>query len=1058
MPSSSHSRRSRSTRDDDQSSQSYADEASTESGDVESVKKDQKSNDYYQRLREVLTPKNVFLYLGLTSVIIMVILGIFTAAIVYLSQSIEFDDLELDCESVFGKSDHHIAAEKYAKKAYKELNETKALLSNKSPYDIPSLLTFKHPDLVLSGDDVGVDQYLPKNIYPYHYDVKLRVQLPVNGNNDFKISGHVRIEFNVTKNTKRVYFNARDINIENAEDWRHRKLHVAKGDHSEVRYVEVPDLMEVGKKYHIELDFVSQFYKGMEGLYLSRYLDTSGRVHYTASTQFESMNARRLFPCLDEPYYRSSFTFVVEHPPSYDAFSNMPNVSRTLIEGGQFTQTTFAPLPNSPTYILALLIADDYAVRSTKTKDGTEIRMLARNEFIDDTKPALDFGVKVLEWFNEKFQIPYPLPKIDIAGIYSFEAGAMENYGLTTYRENIIFTGSKYSDVSEHDYKRVIAHEFAHQWFGNLVTPEDWSQIFMNEGFANFFESYAVFAIDGGLETYSMSRAIHIPVFLNDAKQVHPNDFVSDSNLELRYYFDGVTYSRGGAVFNMIRGIVGDDIFFAALRSYLSANKNGHAHWRKLAHALQKVIPKNNELSKIDFEAFFKAWLTVPGFPVVNVKKEGKKFTLKASLFLKLSDPIMDRRWPLGQTWPIPIWYRVSSDILNLKFVMMEPGKELVIDVPGKDDVIFVNSENHGYYIVNYEGQLFEKVRDALATEGTHFLSDAVIRFQVDACPLLLTGVITSKTYFDSLNTHKNGAKLIPTVARMCGYFIEGIVKDTEVSSIHAKHMHDFLEDAIKSKMEYRISDIEINADMEEAELSKIDRLVEKLSCKLDQTKCTAKENYNFEKYVMDCRPTDQTADCVKLNVTEREQTYCQGIKTNNRKYYEQLVQLFTNSRNTFEANRLMNGLICSKESQLLAKLFTLFTTPNDHVNKAESLNYFETLSFEHPELTRKLFLHNVNQIVNDFPSSAAAFLYTALISNTEKDYLEVVQLLHDNRTLLNRFAHVFRDILNDSRTALEAQKKVLPGIIQYFKEYHTSQVVPNAKDPSLCENFGSCI
>uniref|UniRef100_A0A7E4UXU8 Aminopeptidase n=1 Tax=Panagrellus redivivus TaxID=6233 RepID=A0A7E4UXU8_PANRE len=770
------------------------------------------------------------------------------------------------------------------------------------------------------------------------------------------------------------------------------------------------------------------------------------------------MNARRLFPCLDEPYYRSSFTFVVEHPPSYDAYSNMPNVSRTLIEGGQFAQTTFAPLPNSPTYILALLIADDYAVRSAKTKDGTEIRILARKEFIDDTDTALDFGVKVLEWFNEKFQIPYPLPKIDIAGIYSFEAGAMENYGLTTYRETYVFTNKKYS-FGDYGVKSVIAHEFAHQWFGNLVTPEDWSQIFMNEGFANFFESYALFAMSGGEELYSQQTAVFsTSVMLNDAKPVHPNDFVSDSTLELRYYFDGVTYSRGGAVFNMIRCIVGNDIFFAALRSYLSANRNGHAHWRKLAHALQKVIPKNNELSKIDFEAFFKAWLTVPGFPVVNVKKQGKKFTLKASLFLKLSDPILDRRWPLGQTWPIPIWYRLNSDPEKTKFVMMEPGKELVIDISSEDDVIFVNSENHGYYIVNYEGQLFEKVRDALLAHDPKYFVDPIVRFQIDACPLFLTGVISPKTYFDSLDTLFKRERSSPVMIKTCGKLIEKMVKDTEISSVFAKELYDLLKEANAPKIKFRMSDAELNYDLEEAQLLEIDQVVEELSCKLDQASCTANENHNFEKYVMDCRPTDQTADCVKLNVTEREQTYCQGIKTNNKKYYKQLVDLFTNSRNTFEANRLMNGLICTKNNQFLTTLFTLFTTHNDHINKADRFNYFQKLHSEHPEFTRKLFIQNVNQIVNDFPSFAARFLYTALISNTEKDYLEVVQLLHDNPTLLNRFAHVFRDILNDSRAAMEAQKRVLPGIIQYFKEYHTSQVVPNAKDPSLCENFGSCI
>uniref|UniRef100_A0A7E4UXT2 Aminopeptidase n=1 Tax=Panagrellus redivivus TaxID=6233 RepID=A0A7E4UXT2_PANRE len=1050
MPPSSHSRRRRSIVDDDQSSNSYADEASTESGDVKNVKKDNSQK------------RTILLFLAVTCVLMLIVLGIFAATIVYLSQNI--DDIDVDfefdevCEDIFGKSDNHLAAEKHAMEAYKELNKTKSLLSTKGPYDIPSLLTFNHPDLVLSGDDVGIDQYLPKNIYPYHYDVKLRVQLPVNGNNDFKISGQVRIEFNVTETSNRVYFNARGIDIENAEDWRHRNLQVANGAHSEVRYVEVPVVMEAGKKYHIVLDFVSRFQPGMEGLYLSRYLDTSGQVRYAASTQFEAMNARRLFPCLDEPYYRSSFTFVVEHPPSYDAFSNMPNVSRTLIEGGQFAQTTFAPLPNSPTYILALLIADDYAVRSAKTKDGTEVRLLARKEFINDVTEALNFGVKVLEWFNKKFEINYPFPKLDIAGIYSFSAGAMENYGLTTFREPLLFYNSNYTYSNTYG-QVVIAHEFTHQWFGNLVTPEDWSQLFMSEGFAQFFETYAFAAVtDGNQAEYSLQMAKKLlGTLLNDAKPVHPNDCVANSTLELSYYFDAVTYDRAAAVFNMIRGIVGEDIFFTALRSYLSANRNGHAHWRKLAHALQNVIPKDDALSKIDFEAFFKAWLTVPGFPVVNVKKEGKKFTLKASLFLKLSHPLMDSRWPLGQTWPIPIWYRVSSDFDELKFIMMEPGKDLIVEVPNDDDLIYVNSENHGYYIVNYEGDLFDKVLIAVLNDFASSLTDVSVRFQVDACPLFLTGAISSLKYFNSVNSFYKRKTIESQIFYDCVRQFESIVEGTDISIIFYHELVKTLKPNDEPEMQYRISDSRTNFYLEEAQRLKMDQVVEELSCKVNQTLCTAQQNQKFEKYVMDCRPTDQTADCVKLAHHERGATYCEGIKTENKTYYNHLVKLYTNSRNPFEAEKLMSGLICSKDSQILSKLFTLFTTPNDLINKAKRLSYLATLSSEHPALTRKLFIQNINQIVNDFPTSAADFLNIALSAETENDYLEIVQLLHNNRSLVNRYAHVFRDILNKSRTIIEFKQKVLPGVYQYYKKIDEARV-RMSEDPERCVHFGVCI
>lgn len=334
----------------------------------------------------------------------------------------------------------------------------------------------------------------------------------------------------------------------------------------------------------------------MKGLYRSKYLGPEGDERYAAVTQFEATDARRCFPCWDEPAIKATFDITVTVPQDRIALSNMPVESEN--DEGNSRIVQFRTTPIMSTYLVAIVVGEFDYVENT-SKDGVLVRVYTPVGKKDQGLFALEVATEVLPYYKDYFNIAYPLPKIDLIAIADFSAGAMENWGLVTYRETCLLVDPKNTSANTKQWVAlVVGHELAHQWFGNLVTMEWWTHLWLNEGYATFVEYLCVnrlfpeydiwtqFVVETYirflfriLSKYNFEDDFQFIFFkfraleLDCLKNSHPIEVPVGHPSEIDEIFDDISYSKGASVIRMLHRYIGDDDFRKGMNIYLTRHQ-----------------------------------------------------------------------------------------------------------------------------------------------------------------------------------------------------------------------------------------------------------------------------------------------------------------------------------------------------------------------------------------------------------------------------------------------------------------------------------------------------
>ena len=408
-------------------------------------------------------------------------------------------------------------------------------------------------------------------------------------------------------------------------------------------------------EYSVELEFSGVITRPMNGLYPC-FFEEDGKEKKLLATQFESHHAREVFPCVDEPEAKATFDLSLTTPVGETVLANTPVRKET--KQGKLVTTEFETTPKMSSYLLAFVVGEMKYLEA-KTKDGVLVRTYATPANAKLTKFALEVAVKCLEFYNDYFDTPYPLPKCDMIALPDFAAGAMENWGCITYREQCMFVDPKNTSLPTKQYvAMVVAHELAHQWFGNLVTMRWWTDLWLNEGFASWIEYLAVdhifpewqmwtqFVTDEQqgalrLDALENTHAIEVPVR-------HPD--------EIRSIFDTISYSKGASVIHMLNEYLGPKDFRDGLRHYLKRHAYGNTDtidlWRALA-----------EVSKKPVESFMNAWTSQPGFPIVTAKLNGNVLELEQSRYYANPEQAKDKQ----AVWPVPTNAKLEPALFDTK-------------------------------------------------------------------------------------------------------------------------------------------------------------------------------------------------------------------------------------------------------------------------------------------------------------------------------------------------------------------------------------------------------
>ncbi|CAD6245000.1 unnamed protein product [Miscanthus lutarioriparius] len=541
--------------------------------------------------------------------------------------------------------------------------------------------------MAASPDQFRGQARLPHFAAPLRYDLRLRPDLAA-----CTFTGAAAIAVAVSAPTRFLVLNAAELDDLAPTD-------VAQFEEDEILVIgfdrDLPLVEGV-----LTMDFTGTLNDQMRGFYRSKYL-YNGESRNMAVTQFEAADARRCFPCWDDPAFKAKFKLTLEVPSDLVALSNMPVAKETV--SGSIKTVYYEESPLMSTYLVAIVVGIfDYIESSTS--EGTKVRVYTQVGKTNQGKFALDVAVKSLDLYKDYFATPYPLPKLDMIAIPDFSAGAMENYGLVTYRDTALLYDELLSSASNKQQVAItVAHELAHQWFGNLVTMEWWTHLWLNEGFASWVSYLAVESLFPEWNNWTQFLDETTSGLKLDALvESHPIEVKVNHASEIDAIFDSISYDKGASVIRMLQSYLGAVRFQKALASYIKKYAYSNAKTEDLWAVLE-------EESGEPVKDLMTTWTKQQGYPVIYAKINGHDLELEQAQFLSdgSSGPGM---------WIVPVTSCCGSYDAQKKFLLKDKTDKINIEefvasqsADGEKNQniwIKLNIDQTGFYRVKYDDEL----------------------------------------------------------------------------------------------------------------------------------------------------------------------------------------------------------------------------------------------------------------------------------------------------------------------------------------------------------------
>jgi aminopeptidase N len=514
----------------------------------------------------------------------------------------------------------------------------------------------------------------------------------------------------------------------------------ASAEHGEhdLLTLRAPDLQP--GEHEVIVAFEGKITNPMHGLYPC-YFKLDGQDEELLATQFESHHAREVFPCVDEPEAKATFDLTLRTETGIEVLANTP-VKDQHEDDGRLV-TSFETTPTMSTYLLAW-VAGKLDYREATTKDGVLVRAYATRGKGNQLDYALQTTVDGLEFYNDYFGVPYPLPKCDIVALPDFSAGAMENWGCITFRENLMLVDEHSSTHTKQFVVLVVVHELAHQWFGNLVTMKWWNDLWLNESFANWMEYFVTDQLHPEWDmmtqycddetTYAIERDSLASV-QKIQQEVHSVD-------EIQTLFDpAIVYAKGGSLLNMLHTYLGADVFQKGLQLYFERHKYGNTKAEDLWKAWGEAAGR-------DIVSFMQPWITQAGLPLVTVGVSDSTVNLHQRRFF--SNP-NEAKGNDQTVWPIPL---LTDQLDQALLDQPNASSELVnTSLP-----LLLNQGRTGYYLTMYDEAHIEKLA-AEVREGRMSVMDRMGLLN-DSLSLSDAGLQSQLASLKLLDSYRNETSL----------------------------------------------------------------------------------------------------------------------------------------------------------------------------------------------------------------------------------------------------------------------------------------------------------
>ncbi|KAH8375124.1 hypothetical protein KR200_003212, partial [Drosophila serrata] len=779
------------------------------------------------------------------------------------------------------------------------------------------------------------DNYrLPNDTIPSHYAVSLTTNVHTG---ETKFTGTVAITLSVVTTTSNIVVHARQLENFTASIIQQgvtgataQELIWSYEQEREFLTLSKTDLsFTEGTTWVLTINYEGNLRTDNGGFYLSTFTDDSGATKYLATTQFESTDARHAFPCYDEPAKRAQFTITVKHDPSYNVISNMPKDDAASSSGVTAFQTT----KDMPTYLVAFIVSE--FVYTEGELNGLPQRVFSRKGTEGDQEWALTTGMLVEKRLSEYFDVPFALPKLDQAGIPDFAAGAMENWGLATYREEYILYNPENSTINtQTNIATIESHEDAHMWFGDLVAIEWWTFLWLKEGFATLFENLAV---DLAYPEWDIFQIFHAGSYqsalVTDASpSVRPMSHFVQKPSEIALLYDSVSYAKAGSVLDMWRHALTNKVFQRGLHNYLVDNQYKAANPTKLFEGIAKAAVEENYAVPATVAEMMGSWTNQGGVPLLTVTRdyEAGTFTVKQSVYTN------DKDYTNDKLWYVPINYAdfSNNDFRNTEATHYLLNKtELVVDAKlDSENWLVLNKKSVFYYRVNYDSRNWQMIINTLTTRPHTIDPRNRAQFINDLYRFVTSGRVEHSTLLQLLTYLPHEDKYSPWSAANTVITLFNRYLSTDEAygdfQFYAAHLVSDQYD------KFGVNDLH-----GEHHLVKYTRnVVINIACLVGVQRCLTDTTAKLTALV-------EQGTAIEPNL--QSQVYCNGLRQADSKIFDFVYNKLMNSNDQAERRLLISALGCTQDVTLLEKFVS------SSIDQTNSLRVQERITLLSPAYSR---------------------------------------------------------------------------------------------------------
>ncbi|XP_030623158.1 aminopeptidase N-like [Chanos chanos] len=769
------------------------------------------------------------------------------------------------------------------------------------------------------------DQYrLPDTLVPETYDVTLQPELVPNEFNMYIFKGHSSVVFKCVKETNLILIHSNKLNL-TVLDGHHARLtslgstqapSILKTwfqETTQYLVVELQGKLTVGEKYKLYTEFVGELADDLGGFYRSEYVE-NGQKKVVATTQMQPTDARKAFPCFDEPALKAVFNITLVHPKDTVALSNGAELSESNTHRDFCTQymTTFALTERMSTYLLAFIVSDFGHIQSNA--DGLLIRIFARKAAIDagQGEYALNKTGPILKFFEEYYNAAYPLPKSDQIALPDFNAGAMENWGLITYRETaLLYDPEMSSNGNKERIATIIAHELAHMWFGNLVTLKWWNDLWLNEGFASYVEYLGAHEAE---PTWNVKDLI----VLNDVHRVFAVDALASSHPlsskeeeimrpeQISELFDAISYSKGASVLRMLSDFITEEVFKKGLSSYLNHFKFENTVYTDLWDHLQRAVEETGTNLPDTVHNIMNRWVLQMGFPVVTINTATGQISQEH--FLLDPESVVDRPSEFNYEWFVPIQWMKTGAQQPISWLLNKTETKNEMMVTGNNWVL-ANVNVSGYYRVNYDEQNWNNLLNQLKTDRQSI--PVINRAQLidDAFNLARAGIIPTTSALRTTEYLSVETEYMPWESALDNLNYFYLMFDrTEVYG----PMQAYVKQQVEPLFNYFKG---ITADWTKVPDGHMEQYNQvnaiRMACSTEVAACTNLTQTWYREWM-----NNPTRNPIHANL--RTTVYCSAIAAGGAEEWDFGWQMFKNAAIASEADKLRSALACATKPWLL--------------------------------------------------------------------------------------------------------------------------------------------